>query len=145
MQEKILSVEFFEIGAVEDHLLKFAVIAARYRGKWIFCKHKERSTWEIPGGRREEEEDILQTARRELYEETGAKDFILHPVCIYAVCRTEKSYGLLCLAEVETLGPLPELEIECIQLTDTLPDALTYPHIQPFLFERVKEALNSGG
>lgn len=25
-------------------------IMALYKGKWIFCKHKKRDTWENPGG-----------------------------------------------------------------------------------------------
>ena len=58
---------------VDDSLLKFAVIVAKSNGKWVFCKHKERSnTYECPGGHREAGEAIDDTAKRELYEETGA-------------------------------------------------------------------------
>ncbi|HIV24166.1 MAG TPA: NUDIX domain-containing protein, partial [Candidatus Merdiplasma excrementigallinarum] len=66
----------------EDALLKFAVIIARMEGKWVLCRHKDRNTWEFPGGHREEGESILETARRELYEETGATDFQIEPVGI---------------------------------------------------------------
>ena len=58
---------------VDDALLKFAVIIAKSQGKWVFCKHKERNTYEVPGGRREPNESILETAKRELSEETGAE------------------------------------------------------------------------
>ncbi|MDF2473300.1 MAG: hydrolase [Anaerocolumna sp.] len=68
----MINVSFYNENEIQDELLKFAVIAARYQEKWIFCRHKERVTWEIPGGHREVGEDILDTARRELYEETGA-------------------------------------------------------------------------
>ena len=61
-------------------MLKFAVIIAKHNGKWVFCKHRERSTWEVPGGHREQGEDILETAKRELYEETGAINFEINPV-----------------------------------------------------------------
>ena len=71
---------------VEDSLLKYAVIIARHDGKWVFCKHKERNTLEIPGGHREPGEDIFVTANRELYEETGATEYDLKPVCYYSVC-----------------------------------------------------------
>ena len=37
----------------DDALLRFAVIIAKHNGKWVFCKHKKRSTLEIPGGHRE--------------------------------------------------------------------------------------------
>lgn len=79
----MLKVNFYE--TVADEKLKFAVILARTQGKWVFCKHKERDTWEVPGGHREPGEDIFQTAKRELYEETGAVDFELRPVCVYSV------------------------------------------------------------
>ena len=59
--------------SAEDALLKFAVIIARTDGKWIFCKHRERDTYEVPGGHREKGEDILSAAKRELMEETGAE------------------------------------------------------------------------
>ena len=38
---------------VADELLQFAVIFAKTNGKWVFCKHRERDTYELPGGRRE--------------------------------------------------------------------------------------------
>lgn len=34
---------------------------------------------------REENENILETAKRELYEETGAIDFKIKPICVYSV------------------------------------------------------------
>ena len=66
----MLEVKFYD--TVDDSLLKFAVIISQSNGKWIFCKHKERDTYEAPGGHREVGEDILETAKRELQEETGA-------------------------------------------------------------------------
>ena len=63
----MLEVNFYD--EVDDSLLKFAVIISKADGKWVFCKHKERDTYEIPGGHREEGELILDTAKRELREE----------------------------------------------------------------------------
>ena len=79
----MIEVKFYD--QAEDALLKFAVIIAKTDGKWVFCKHRERDTYEFPGGHREPGETILETARRELREETGAIDFTLKPVCVYSV------------------------------------------------------------
>lgn len=125
---------------VEDALLRFAVIIARHNGKWVFCKHRERSTWEVPGGHREAGEDILDTAKRELYEETGAVDFAIEPVCIYSVIAPDnfdgaESFGKLYVAEIHTFEKELHNEIERIAIMDELPERWTYPEIQPKLLE----------
>ena len=45
-------VNFYD--SIDDSMLKFAVIIAKHNGKWVFCKHRERSTWEVLGGHREQ-------------------------------------------------------------------------------------------
>ena len=42
---KKLDVKFYD--EVADVLLKFAVIVSKTNGKWVFCKHKERETYEV--------------------------------------------------------------------------------------------------
>jgi 8-oxo-dGTP pyrophosphatase MutT (NUDIX family) len=60
----LLEVKLYD--TVDDALLKFAVIISKSNGKWVFCKHKERDTFEVHGGHREFGEDIIETAKREL-------------------------------------------------------------------------------
>ena len=79
----MIEVNFYD--EVDDSLLEFAVIISKSNGKWVFCKHKERDTFEVPGGHRETGEKIEDTAVRELKEETGAVDFNIKPVCVYSV------------------------------------------------------------
>lgn len=127
-------VTLYTCNEIPDEKLKYAVIAARYRGKWIFCRHRDRTTWEIPGGHREAGERIEKTALRELMEETGAIDFDLAGVCTYGV----DDYGMLFFAEVRKLGDIPEnSEIAEICFSEKLPKDLTYPNIQPQLFHAV--------
>lgn len=132
----MIKVNFYE--SAKDELLMFAVIVSKHKGKWVFCKHKERNTYECPGGRREEHEPIDETAKRELWEETGAIEYHLKPVCAYSVQRgTEETYGMLYFADIIEFGELPPFEIEKAELFDELPKEWTYPLIQPSLLEKV--------
>ena len=136
------AVRFYD--GIADERLEFAVILSRFQGKWVFCKHRNRDTLEVPGGRREPGEAILDTAKRELQEETGAETFSLRPVCVYAVVRDNtpgESCGLLCWAEIEALAPELHCEIEKVLLMEDLPENWTYPDIQP---ELVREAARRG-
>lgn len=143
----MLKVNFYELNTIADNKLLFAVIMAKFNGKWIYVKHKKRQTLEIPGGHREANENIIDTASRELFEETGEKEFNLTPVCIYSVEKDEtvdytESFGALFYSEVETLDKLPDFEINEIKLLDEVPNDLTYPLIQPFLHKKVLEFIN---
>ena len=140
----MLDVKFYE--TIEDSLLKFAVIICKSKGKWVFCKHKDRDTYEVPGGHREEGESILETAKRELREETGAIEFDIAPVCVYSVTgetrvneTLEETFGLLCCAEISEFSGKLEHEIEKVVCMDELPASWTYPVIQPKLMEEWKK------
>lgn len=145
-----MEVKFYE--NAEDSLLKFAVIIARSEGKWVFCKHKMRDTYECPGGHREALsgqtsaetvfESIDETAVRELREETGAVDFDITPLCAYSVTGKtrvnttgEETFGMLYHADIRSFDKELHSEMEKIILTDRLPDNWTYPLIQPLLIK----------
>ena len=142
--EIFMQIKFYE--NVEDSLLKFAVIISQSCGKWVFCKHSERETYEIPGGHREPGESILETARRELKEETGAIEFSIRPVCVYSVTGRndvnksgEETFGMLFFAEIYSFENELHSEMEKIVFLDSQPEAMTYPLIQPFLIEEFKK------
>ena len=140
----MIEVKTYRPEEIPDERLAYAVIAARYQNKWIFCRHKKRTTWEIPGGHRESGEHILHAAERELYEETGALSFRLRQLCVYSAA-SEKGigYGMLYLADVYALGDLPaEFEIGEVEQFETIPKELTYPEIQGTLFRSVQNWLN---
>ena len=140
----MLEVKFYD--TVDDSLLKFAVIISQSNGKWVFCKHKERDTYEVPGGHREAGENILETAKRELQEETGAIKFDIKPVCVYSVTGKtrvndtgEESFGGLYFAEISEFAKELHSEMEKVVLMDELSDDWTYPLIQPKLIEKYKQ------
>lgn len=130
-----MTVEFLDVS--EELPLKYSVIVTQYKDKWVFCRHKDRTTYEIPGGHIEQGETPLEAAKRELYEETGITDAEIFPVCIYRV----NDSGVLFYARTNKLGQLPDSEMAEVMLADDLPTELTYPMIQPYLFERVKKFL----
>lgn len=140
----MIEVKFYD--QVADELLKFAVIISKTNGNWVFCKHKERNTYEVPGGHREENETILETAKRELKEETGALDFTVTPICVYSVTGKnkvnetgEETYGMLFFADIKTFEKELHSEMEKVLITDTLVENWTYPLIQPKLIEEAKK------
>lgn len=140
-----MRVKFYNFA--DDEKLKFAVIIAKSGGQWIFCRHRQRSTLEIPGGHREPGETIAQTADRELREETGAEEFTLKRVCVYSVTGRNRvnstggeSFGMLYCAEITRFGELNSEIAEIVRL-DELPERWTYPEIQPAL---IREAQRRG-
>lgn len=143
LKRKMVEVNFYD--KVDDSLLKFAVIIAKTNGKWVFCKHRERDTFEVPGGHREDGEEILETAKRELIEETGAVEFDIKPICVYSVKGktrvnenlSDETFGMLYVANIVSFEELHS-EIEKILITDELVDKWTYPLIQPKLIEEAK-------
>ena len=133
-------VRFYDSGSVEDEKLRFAVILAKTNGQYVFCKHKDRNTLEIPGGHREPGEMIDDTARRELYEETGAADFTLKRICVYSVTAPDnfdgvETFGMLYYANIFSFEEELHSEIEKIVLSDRPVKDWTYPLIQPKLME----------
>ena len=129
----MFDVKFDEIGKVDEKEFTRVIIASRYKNKWVFCKHRERNTLEIPGGHIEKGEDWLTAAKRELFEETGAVEAKIEPICVYSISK----YGLLCFAEIVELGALPESEIEKIEFFDDLPENLTDKGTHDKMFEKV--------
>lgn len=130
---KMPTVDFYDIDSVDASLFKIAIIAARHKGKWVYCRHARRHRWEFPAGHREAGETIVETANRELMEETGAIKYELTPIIAYSVGDKKLGYGLLSFAEVEEFGPIPDDEVEYIEFFDDVPDEMkSYEYLEIF-------------
>lgn len=116
---------------------KYVVVLSYYNGKILLSRHKNRTTWETQGGHIEVGETPLEAAKRELYEESGAAEFEIFPLCDY---RTEDEAthkgenGMVFAARIMCLKEIPDSEMAEVKTFDVLPDNLTYPDITPELF-----------
>ena len=96
------------LGTLGDY--RFVVILSRCGGKILLSRHRERTTWETQGGHIEPGETPLEAAHRELWEESGARDYALAPVFDYragdadgeasGMVITFASLGLVCGARM---------------------------------------------
>jgi len=133
-------VRIANLGALKAY--RFVVIFARYQDKWLYCRAKERDTFETAGGHIEQGETPLEAAKRELYEETGAVKYNISPAFDYSVhIPTGYSNGQVFIAHINELGDIPDYEMAEVKAFDTIPDKMRFPGILPVLFEKVKGLL----
>ena len=127
----------FDLGTLEAY--HHTVVFARHEGKWLFCRQKNRDVFEAIGGRIDEGETPLECAKRELYEETGAVKFFIHPAFDY-VLYTDLGFakGQVFYADIKELGELPpDFEMEEVKGFQTLPDNTRFPNSHAVLFKRL--------
>lgn len=126
-------------GFLDRHLsdqtaYQFAIIIAKHEGRWVFVRHRERQTWELPAGHVEPGETVTEAAHRELFEETGAADYELQPVVSYeGIYQGAQVTGMVFFAEIRSFQPLPPSEIAEKQCFSDIPEELTYPGVQPLM------------
>lgn len=136
----------FALGTLKPY--KYVVILSQYRESILLSRHRERTTWETQGGHIEPGENCEQAARRELFEESGARRYALRPLCDYRAWDEQTGAGAngqvfaACIAE---LGPMSESEMAETRCFDALPENLTYPAITPVLFERLFRGAERSG
>jgi len=139
MKERKMNIKLHRI---DERYRKYAVIIVYEEGEFLLVKHSHRDTWEIPGGHHEKGETIMETAERELYEETGALKYNLEHIYDYSVeVGNLKNFGGLFRAKIIQRGALPDFEISEVGKFKELPssDKMTYGTIQHQLVKLVEE------
>jgi len=117
--------DFIRIKEVDMHSYEpisgsFAVINCK--GKYLMCYNTWRKQWEIPAGRREENETPKECAIRELYEETGQ---VVNDLTFKGLLKVKNSlngqikYNPVYFTTIEKLQPfLTNDETDAIKLWD---------------------------
>lgn len=130
---KELNCTIYPLNSLKNY--KYTVICSYYKDKWVLSRHQKRDTYETQGGLIEEGETPLESAKRELYEESGITDATIYPVCDYCgYNHISSANGQVFLAIVHSLGDLPQKEMSGIKLFKKLPENLTYPNVSPHFY-----------
>lgn len=72
------------MGKTENTSLRLGVICAViHNGQLLLSRRGDLNVWALPGGRLDADERLSEAAAREVYEETGLKVQIEHPIGLY--------------------------------------------------------------
>lgn len=138
-----METKIYPVGTLKQY--KYVVTLSEYQGKILLSRHKNRTTWETQGGHIEPGETPLEAAKRELYEESGAAEFEIGPLCDYWAGEEgtdDWANGMVFHAVIQRLSLLPESEMAEVEQFEKLPENLTYPAITPVLFQYLWDVKN---
>ena len=124
-----MKIKFYDQALDSD--LKYAVICAKIGERWLLCRHRERQTWELPGGSRKPGESIHAAAARKL-RETGLDQFVRSQAAsgkpLLGIC-----LGMQLLFETSfEYGEHPGLGLlkgQVVPMAGRIPQGLKIPHM----------------
>lgn len=105
-----------------------AIVIPFYGDKFVMTFHPGRKGWEFPGGKKEENESLLQCAIRETFEETGAILSELKPIGYYRIVKDKHAFKTLVYkGNVAIFEPKPRWsETDLVKLFDNLPKNISF-------------------
>lgn len=115
---------------------KSVLVFIKEEKKWLMVKNKFRS-WEFPGGHKENNETIFETAKREAFEEAGVKIKNMQYIGYYRL--TSGHTTLIVTAEVESFHEIPaEFETVERKFVNKLPSSLSFDDaVYPWLIKNL--------
>ena len=137
--------EIYDLTHFNEEEINMVIIIAVHKGKYVFSYNKKWQGWDIPGGAREVGETVLESAKRELWEETGAVKFDIIAV---TDCVTKSTLpipnrnrpGRLYLAEIHEFENInDQSEITEIGFFNSAPDNLSWANAHRQIFEYVHQ------
>lgn len=133
----------YPLNRLNDFNIKYVSLISKYKGRWVICHHKEKDCWNCPGGGIEAGESPIQTAKRELFEETGTVQADFHPLYIYEILSDSGlSYGIQYYCEIKELKELPDFEMDKIDFVDQLPyEKMKTPQVHTRLISDIENIL----
>ena len=128
-------VRLYPLGTLADY--RFVVMLSRMDGQFLLSRHRARTTWQNQGGHIEPGETPIEAARRELFEESGALDYDIAPLCDY---QFPHGAAMVFTVNIRALGALPKSEIAEVRLFDEMPPERTYPVESTALLDYARRA-----
>ncbi len=128
IKEKKIEILFNNEGKNLINKSSGSLVYAFFKGKFVMSWHPMRRGWEIPAGRRKNDETAEDCAKREVFEETGAITNKLVPLGVYTVNKNKnKKIIAVYTADIEKFETKPDWsETGIVKLFDELPDKLSY-------------------
>ncbi|EGA90679.1 nucleoside triphosphatase ytkD [Planococcus donghaensis MPA1U2] len=98
---------------------KHVLVICCYKGDWVLTRHNKRGL-EFPGGKVESGESLQEAAKREVYEETGARVKGLEWFAEYVVFTEQPFCKTVFIGKVDQIDTIPLLETTGIILLKDL-------------------------
>ena len=128
---------FYTIGSVPDKKIHYITAVGKYKNKWVLVQKRNTKIYEFPGGKRLNQEKIIDTLAREVKEEIGANTNRAIPISLYRFISYHKDYyGLVHYCEFNDLnGTYDQNEISDIKFVSEIKNSKINPiHFELFSF-----------
>jgi 8-oxo-dGTP diphosphatase len=115
-------------GSLDD--ISYVWMIVKHNEKFVLSLHRKSGKWDHVGGHVKKDEKPLSAAKRELFEETGAIDFDIFPVCDYEVLNEDGTLynnGRTYFVILRKFSDLPNgSEMDKIGFFDKIPEDFRY-------------------